>query len=562
MNKFIMTASLIALSSSSFACDGVWIKPGDGDWSNPANWTCVPSAPGDNAHFNTLAPSNITVNVDGSFPISNIFFNSTTTSYALLNPSTSVGITLSNPNSSIDVLGHHDILGNMLLEHTNVDIDTHGSSNSLTFLNANINEFDFNLPHSNVNIHGVGTINLRATNNTIVNSACVFFPSGNATMTGGNLNVENFGRVRSSILNTGVTFIAGSLLELIGVNLNCSNTGDVGLYNTDPFNFGSSLACVLGGNLNLLNCTSTLTNSGKVRRGYGAIIASVGATINIVDGTLSVINNTPQTAPADATVRIAGCGLGSGFGSQLNVDAAQISLINRRNVSGGSASGQGVFGCIVDVIGIAITSGGSMNLNNEGIVAQPILGSVTNGGCAITASSNVTIDNGYIASNDIIGTPTLTINDQGILASSGFFYGLPLNTATSLTNNGAVIPGYNTTGIPGPAVTTPGVMKVNGNYIQNATGDLVINIENLFSFSQINISGTAALNGKVIVAFTSDANVSPADTFVILTAEGGRTGVFDDIISFNLPPQFFPQISYEENQVILSFETSDLCPNF
>src|SRR5688500_14215416 len=77
-------ASLAAAAPDARAADGGWnANPGDGAWSNPANWLGgVPRVAGDTATFPTTVKTSPEVTVDGPFALASLTFD-TTHSYTL-----------------------------------------------------------------------------------------------------------------------------------------------------------------------------------------------------------------------------------------------------------------------------------------------------------------------------------------------------------------------------------------------------------------------------------------------------------------------------------------------
>jgi autotransporter-associated beta strand protein len=99
------------------------------------------------------------------------------------------------------------------------------------------------------------------------------------------------------------------------------------------------------------------------------------------------------------------------------------------------------------------------------------------------------------------GTGPVTVNSGGKLGGTGTIAG-------NVTNNGIVSPG-----------DSPGTLHVGGNYFQTNGGTLQIEIASLFSFDQLMVSGTAALDGTLVVSldgYTGHAG----DSFTILTSSG------------------------------------------
>ena len=76
----------------------------------------------------------------------------------------------------------------------------------------------------------------------------------------------------------------------------------------------------------------------------------------------------------------------------------------------------------------------------------------------------------------------------------------------------------------------PGIITVNGNYTQGATGALQIEVGPT-SYSQLIVSGTAALNGALQFEPVQGGALQLGQTYTVVTAAGGITGEFSSIAS-------------------------------
>ena len=87
------------------------------------------------------------------------------------------------------------------------------------------------------------------------------------------------------------------------------------------------------------------------------------------------------------------------------------------------------------------------------------------------------------------------------------------------TNSGTLNPGLTT---PGAA---PATLGVSGNFVQTATGTLVIQIASATSFDRLAVTGTATLAGTLQVDALNGYNPL-GQSFTFLTAAGGVSGTF------------------------------------
>jgi hypothetical protein len=99
--------------------------------------------------------------------------------------------------------------------------------------------------------------------------------------------------------------------------------------------------------------------------------------------------------------------------------------------------------------------------------------------------------------------------DGGALSGTGTITG-------NVTNAGQVSPG-----------TSPGILTIQGNYTQTAAGVLNVELGGTAAgqFDQLNVSGTASLDGSLNVSLVNGFIPSPGDGFQVLTF-ASRTGDF------------------------------------
>ena len=73
----------------------------------------------------------------------------------------------------------------------------------------------------------------------------------------------------------------------------------------------------------------------------------------------------------------------------------------------------------------------------------------------------------------------------------------------------------------------------------------------------LDITGSAVLDGVLSTSFLAGFVPAEADTFVILEADGGVSGVFDSVFD---PGGNAWSLSYEATQVILTFDQAAIVP--
>lgn len=127
---------------------------------------------------------------------------------------------------------------------------------------------------------------------------------------------------------------------------------------------------------------------------------------------------------------------------------------------------------------------------------------------------------------------TLNLGEGSSLVGSG-----TLNA--NLVNAGTVSPG-----------TSPGLITVNGNYTQESTGALEIELGSP-SYDKLVVIGEADLAGTLNVTLLPDFTPQPGDSFTILTY-GLHTGSF---LTVNRPDGYEWDLNYGDNELTLSLST-------
>ena len=216
------------------------------------------------------------------------------------------------------------------------------------------------------------------------------------------------------------------------------------------------------------------------------------------DGSTTVAQNPGSSGTVDvsgpgSTLNNPGSSVVGGSGSGT-LDVSNGGVVNDGSTT--VAQNPGSTGT-VDVTGPGST------LNNTGALivgpGGPGVVDVTNGG-AITANGGTTVDPlGTLGGNGTITTPTLV-------------------------NNGTVAPA-------GPN-NTPGTLTIDGNYQQGSSGvlDTAVGGPQASQADQLKISGTAALNGTLALSSLNNFHPSSGDTYTVLTATGGVTGNFKQVV--------------------------------
>jgi hypothetical protein len=127
----------------------------------------------------------------------------------------------------------------------------------------------------------------------------------------------------------------------------------------------------------------------------------------------------------------------------------------------------------------------------------------------------------------ILGTGSLVISDQA-----------------SLTNGGFIAPGL-----------SPGVLTIEGNYVQIGTGALGIEIGGLeggTQYDQLTVHGDATLDGTLDLMFINGFAPHQGDQFAFLNVTGDKVGAFADVQIEHLAPGFQYSVANDGNAFILT----------
>jgi len=287
--------------------------------------------------------------------------------------------------------------------------------------------------------------------------------------------------------------VAGSRLELLGtIKAGSAN----GLANLES----------IEGRLDLFNGQTT-----TVTPGSGTLSVSSGGLLRIFFGTLIVDGNLTNSG----LVQTPGAGILTSMltvtGTFTNAAGADATIIG---FSGTSPVWS--FGTLFNNGVVNITSGTTLNL--------------TNSGGSFVQTSGVTIVNGTLNS-----VPAVQIQG-GTLSGSG-------------TINGNVIMG----GTISPG-NSPGILTINGNYTQAAFGAYVAELAGLTAgtgYDQVDVNGTANLDGTLDVSLINGFTVALGDNFILMKYDS-ETGTFSMVDLPKLGNGLMWDLSYDPGFIDLS----------
>ena len=159
--------------------------------------------------------------------------------------------------------------------------------------------------------------------------------------------------------------------------------------------------------------------------------------------------------------------------------------------------------------------GGTATLNLTNQSRAIVTGKVTTwaGGTIHPTTGSLTIGD----SSPVAGDGSFRINAGGALSGSGVLQGGVVNAA------GEIIPG---------SIFSPGTLTIQGAFTQNLGGTLNIRLAgtNTDGYDHLNISGNAALGGTLAVSLINGFTPIAGNSFEIIAATGGITGMFDNLV--------------------------------
>ncbi len=122
-----------------------------------------------------------------------------------------------------------------------------------------------------------------------------------------------------------------------------------------------------------------------------------------------------------------------------------------------------------------------------------------------------------------------------------------------LEGAGTILAGVENGGLLRPGIEGVGLLSIDGDYTQEAAGAIEFEIGGALpgEHDQLAMTGAAALDGAITVAFAGGFTPSLGQSFTLLTADGGVSGVFSGV-SLPAPPSgTVLVVEFEPNAVIV-----------
>lgn len=501
--------------------------------------------------FNSASANGATITNTGTGTVT--FNNSATAANALLinqaggtfdfnNTSTAGGATVDN-------FGTFNFNNSSTAGSANITIENGGAAvfaNSSTGGSAAIN-----------NLTG-GTLTFNDTSNA---GSAKIFNAGTAAFdnssTAGSAKITNAG---GGVLTFNDTSTAGSAaianLDSMAFN-NSASAGSATVTNFGPTGSLSFNNTSTAGTANITN-DSTLTFNNTSNAGSATIVNNQIATFNnsadagsaIITNNLTLSFNNSSTADS-ATITTNSPGTVSFTGSSTGGNARFItnaggtfdmSGLTDGGMTAGSIEGAGSY-----VLGGNALTVGSNNLATtvSGVISG-VGGSLVKVGTGTLTLTNTesytgatTINAGALMVNgSIAASSSVTVNSGATLEGIGTV------SSTTINSGGTLAPGN---GAPGTAMTVSGSLAF-------LSGAMYLVQVNTATASSTNVTGAATLNGTVEAVF-APGNYTQKQ-YTILMANGGITGTFAALETFNLPANITASLSYSGDDAFLNLKAS------
>ena len=547
--KFYRICCLFLLANGFlFSSASSWNVNGNGVWDTASNWNpaAVPDDVTASVTFGDISTASTTVNVNGAFSVNSISFD---------NPFTYI---LSN--GSLVVTDQVKVFSGGAAHEIGSSLSLFAAPFSVSFLNDSDNILTVS-----GTIVGGSFPKVIIANGTVVFSGANTY-TGDTSISGGLLRIsadQNLGDATSSLifesfwssgtLQTTATFSSARTVTMT------SN----GTVNTDPATTLTLSGIIGGTSFGRLTKEGTgtliLTGTNTYPGGTTVSAGTLEGTTTSLQGAIENNNivNFNQTTTGTYS------GVMSGTGALQKNGTGTVTLSGTNRYLGGTTVSAGTLQGTTNSLQGAITVDNATTLTFNQAFKGIYSGAISGAG-ALTKEGAGTLQ---MINNSPAFTGTTTLNGgelnlNGSLAGAVIVNGgttLSGNaTMTNLTNNGTVSPG-----------NSIGTTTVNGNFVQNASGNLIVEIDHNGNTDLLAITGTATLNlGGTLTLSPLPGIYTGEEIYTFLTAAGGlggttftikasTTGSPYDVLYFGT----FAQIDFNHRGAILPVPISDLPSN-
>ncbi|MEJ0011046.1 MAG: autotransporter domain-containing protein [Bauldia sp.] len=401
----------------------------------------------------------------------------------------------------------------------------------------------------------------------------------------GSLTISNGGAVTSvgAAIGYGGTALGSATVDGTGSTWTNTSSLFVGYYGTGTLEIldGGSVGSVAGyvgleagstGGVTVDGAGSTWTNDGVVvgYSGTGTLTISNGGVVGGVagnavlgtqagaSGTASVDgSNSKWTVAENLSVGSAGTGaLTISSGGLVSVAgvvgiADGLGSVGTLNIGAAAGSTAAAAGTLA-VTNVTFGDGtGAINFNHTGTnydftpaiagvgTINQLAGTTVLSANSASFTGATNVSGGRLAVNGSLAGSIATVSGGGILGGTGTVGGIIANAG----------------GIVGPG-NSIGTLNVSGD-TSFADGSIYrVEANDASQSDKIVATGTATINGGTVQVVVEPGAYAPSTDYVILTANGGRSGTFDAVTS-NLA-FYAPSLTYDPNNVYLKLTRNSL----
>ncbi|MEM8681039.1 MAG: hypothetical protein AAGF97_16970 [Planctomycetota bacterium] len=235
------------------------------------------------------------------------------------------------------------------------------------------------------------------------------------------------------------------------------------------------------------------------------------------------VNWDPSFGPNDNTHTATFGGAITASRTVVTDEAVTVKAVTFANTNSYVIGGAGSVTLEADSGNASITVNGSADAGSHQF--QAVVNVASNTDIDVGAGAELVFNNALNLNGNTVnktGAGALIINNQ--LNTGG---GTLNNNAGSLQGGGTVGGNLNNNAEVAPT----GVLTVNGNYVQAASSTLAIDVDGASVFDQLDVEGTANLDGDLIVSVGSDADPTmraQTDELPLVTADM-INGTFDSV---------------------------------
>jgi T5SS/PEP-CTERM-associated repeat protein/autotransporter-associated beta strand protein len=285
--------------------------------------------------------------------------------------------------------------------------------------------------------------------------------------------------------------------------------------------------------------------------------SSGNGTLNVTNGGLVRISNTVAGVFTyiGADVGSTGTVTIDGTASTFALDVSSARMVigfhgeGMLDVSNGGRADIGQFGSTLSTLHVGGGQGaGRLDIRSGGIVrtyGESFIGSASSLSAAVVEGAEskwITTGNLTVGNS---GTGSLQVLNGGVVQASNVI----ISSLGVIQGNGNVIGDLANSGLVSPD-TSLGSLTVNGDYTQNSTGQLLIELASASSYDELLVTSEALLAGTLTVSLVEGFIPNAGQSFMFLTADD-VDGTFATEMLPSVPGLIFDLI-YNPSSVVLT----------